>query len=87
MIGQMQSDVKHTRNSVESIHLKVDDLSSKSARQETETEFIKKKIQYILPVVEDYKKTKNFGMAVLATLASVFGAAGAALSKMVGVFF
>lgn len=87
MIGQIQADVAHTRKSSDEINGKVDALTKTVAHQEFRLQESEKKIQKIQPEIEDYKKLKQRSIGAMAVLATIFGAVGSVVSKLLGGLF
>lgn len=86
-IGNIETDVKHTRRSVDVIETKVDHLTETSIRNEESLKAAQKKIDIMHPHVEDYRKLKQRGIGILTAASMFFGAVGAFLSKVIGAMF
>ena len=86
MLGEMQSDISHIRKSTDLIDTKVDKAHENVIELKASAKSAHKRIDALHPHVEDYKKMKQRGIGMMASISAFMGFLGAALMKGLNFF-
>lgn len=87
MLGGIQTDILYIRKSTDAIDTKVDKAHENLIEVQASTKSAHKRIDEIVPCVEDYKVMKQRGIGITMVLGAIFGLVGASAFKIMKLLF
>lgn len=81
MLGRIQSDVAHLRDTAASTDSKVESLVKNDARQDQIMKAAHRRIDEVTVTVKEHEALKNRGLGILTVVGFLFGLIGSVVGK------